>query len=331
MPQYNDITDWNPQPWVSTGGTRDKKYLQSPDGKFYFFKKSAHNYPLEFWSEIIAYELGTQLGLNILRYDVAFTGSEIGCISQSMIDQDKEELKEGGKYLQAFDSAFNPDDKKQRNQYTFQLIENALNEPEMGGYIEEIIKIIVFDSIIGNSDRHQDNWALIEEIDFMELKRISESLAKIKIEQGELVKNIEAIGDLLSQSIVKLRFAPIYDNGSSLCRELTPGKVSSMLRNNEELDGYLRRGDSEIHWEGHKVSHFELIKQLAGTAYSGKVSKIIKSFSLKFDPVAFKSILEQIDKELPVEYGNVKLPENRKELILKLITLRFRRLSEFIQ
>ena len=50
----------------------------------------------------------------------------VGCISKSMINQASEELIEGGKYLQAFDNTFKPENVKHRNQYNFELILNAL-------------------------------------------------------------------------------------------------------------------------------------------------------------------------------------------------------------
>lgn len=71
MPVLFIITEeWQEQYWFSTGGTRAKKYLQRPDGKFCYFKRSqfkpatatrpGKNYKYEFWSEVIAYELGTK-------------------------------------------------------------------------------------------------------------------------------------------------------------------------------------------------------------------------------------------------------------------------------
>lgn len=85
--------EWNEQPWFSTGGTRAKKYLQAPDGKFYYFKRSqlrpGKDYTFEFWNEILAYELGTMLGFKMLRYDIAVDGDIMGCICQSMIDSEK--------------------------------------------------------------------------------------------------------------------------------------------------------------------------------------------------------------------------------------------------
>lgn len=38
--KFFDIQSWNEQQWFNTGGTRDKKYVQSPEGEFYYFKTS---------------------------------------------------------------------------------------------------------------------------------------------------------------------------------------------------------------------------------------------------------------------------------------------------
>lgn len=41
MPKIFNISDWDEQSWLCTGGTRDKKvYLNSEDGELYCFKQS---------------------------------------------------------------------------------------------------------------------------------------------------------------------------------------------------------------------------------------------------------------------------------------------------
>ena len=170
MPKLFNVTNWNAKPWYSTGGTRSKKFLQSPDGVYYYFKKSyktqGRDYFFEFWSEIIATEIGASLGFNLLHYDLAIDGEEMGCLSENMIKADGEELIEGGKYLQAYENKFTPDVRETRDLYSFQLIEKALKSFSLDKYMEQIIEIIIFDSIIGNSDRHQENWAFINQITF---------------------------------------------------------------------------------------------------------------------------------------------------------------------
>lgn len=130
MPQIFDITNWNEQRWLNTGGTRNKKvYVNPDDNELYYFKQSLKrekkDYKYEFWSEIIAYEVGEMCGFNILPYHIAIRGNEVGCISKSMISAN-EELVEGGRYIQALDSTFNPEDVKLRHQYTFELITASL-------------------------------------------------------------------------------------------------------------------------------------------------------------------------------------------------------------
>ncbi|MBI2730145.1 MAG: hypothetical protein HYX40_05240 [Sphingobacteriales bacterium] len=242
MPELFIITEeWNEQFWMNTGGTRAKKYLQAPDGKFYYFKRSqlkpGKDYHFEFWSEVIAYGLGTMLGFNMLRYDIAISGSVMGCISESMINSEEEELIEGVKYLQAFAPTYNPALKEHQNRYTFDLIKNSLERAGLIRYINQVVEIIVFDALIGNGDRHQENWALIskswpmhEAIQLLEdegeinrlnkvyrwllrnFKKVTEQIHKESKDKGEKMPK--------QLYVPQIGMAPIYDSGSSLGREL---------------------------------------------------------------------------------------------------------------
>lgn len=89
MVKYIDISNWKKQIHVHTGGTRDKFIAISPeDDKKYYFKTSINrglkNYKYEFWSEIIASELGDLLEFNLLHFDVASSDNRIGCLSKSI-------------------------------------------------------------------------------------------------------------------------------------------------------------------------------------------------------------------------------------------------------
>lgn len=345
-----NISHWSPLPWYSTGGTRAKKYLHNPDdNKTYYFKKSIDKYPFEFWSEIIAYELGKQLKLDVLRYDVAVFNDEIGCVSQSMIDPDKEELIEIGKYLQAFDNTFSPDDKKLRNQYTFQLIEGSLQSFKLDSFMEKLLEVIVFDALIGNSDRHQENWAFIGNYSLLS-KSIDEITYAVdnpefsrlpKFLQGVINKMTKKRGgkDVLLNDVTSIslglrkniKFAPIYDSGSSLCRECTPDKIESMLKNKTEIESYLRKGLAEIHWQHDKISHFDLIKNILTTSYSENLKGIIDKASKNYNEMALIEALNNMDVSVPEEFSAVKIPQNRKEIIIKLVSLRAQKLQELLK
>ncbi len=357
MPQLFYIDEkWSEQFWFSTGGTRAKKYLLAPNRKYYYFKRSQYkpasenktgkDFKYEFWSEVIAYEIGILLGFDILKYDIAIDGEIMGCISESMIDSEKEELVEGVKYLQAFDNTYNPEDKTHQKRYTFQIIEDALDEFEDGKSKDKIVEMIVFDALIGNGDRHQENWAIINEFTlfskalneveqevkrkgFNKLSRISKFFMKHIIDRTK--NKFNQIGEAAKLTVYRpKKFAPIYDSGSSLGRELLNERVEEFVRSKEALEKYIQNGFSEIHWKGQKLNHFELIRQLMDSSYNEIVKSVINRVNERFDEQKITNIVLTIDQTVPESHAHYRIPELRKQLIIKMVTLRFEKLRELI-
>lgn len=128
-----------------------------------------------------------------------------------------------------------------------------------------------------------------------------------------------------------LNFAPIYDNGSSLSRECTPEKIESMLNTSTEVETYLKRGASEIHWENEKIGHFELLKNILQSSYEETLIKIIKQIVDRFNGIEFEQIMVNLDKNLPVQFNSVKIPDKRKQLIVNLVNLRAQKLRDLLK
>ena len=352
MPHLYDITNWDELFWFSTGGTRAKKFLQSPDGKKYYFKQSYKkeviDYKYEFWSEIIAGKIGKELMFDVLQYDLATDGNIMGCICESMIESDAQELNEGGKYLQALDNTFQPEVKATRSQYSFQLVQRAFEAFDLEEYMDKFIHMLIFDTLIGNSDRHQENWAFItthgriSNLIIRLEKEVKDPFVKkipvwIKKRFGlQKVYNLETESLSEEARLIKLyfqnvhSFSPIYDSGSSLGRELSMEKVAQMLTDKVQLDAYLRRGTSEVHWDGKKVNHFELIKNILQTSYAEMVIKRLRQLRRDFNGTKIEKIIYEVDDVVPETLAQYKLPEERKELIVKMITLRSQKLGALL-
>jgi hypothetical protein len=356
MAKLFEISDWYEIRYFNTGGTRNKKvYINPDDGVYYFFKESfkridseskkiVREYKHEFWSEIIASEVGELLGFDILPYHIAIRRNIVGCISKSMINQASEELIEGGKYLQAFDNTFKPENIKLRHQYNFDLILNALISFKKEKHLKELVETIVFDALIGNSDRHQENWAIIN-VHTM----ISDNISQIQkdIESGEIdsmpnwikkfIKVVYTVKGKIRPELQtarlmlpkQTRFAPIYDSGCSFGRELDDERVIQMLENEQEIQKYIAKGLAEIHWKSNKISHFELVKKLLESEDLKEfVLNALKRITEQFDSHKVEQIVLNVDKEIIDLDNGTFLPKERKELVLKLLALRLNKLGE---
>ncbi|MEE9408917.1 MAG: hypothetical protein V3V28_12675 [Polaribacter sp.] len=355
---YTDVTDWDVIVYQNTTGSRSKKIIREPETEDeYFFKGSKEladgeiRYPSEFWSEIVSSKIGQSLKFNILDYNIGYNKDgiqKIGCLSKSMVLNSKNKLTEGKVYLTGYKSSYNPE--KDKKDYTFQFIRDTLSFFNYKSYILNLLEIIVFDALIGNSDRHQENWGIITNFEqtiedfnekirssgdkwyknwYLKLKRI------LAIAQSENFKN--SIGfnkraDLLIESeITKSYFASIYDSGCCLGREFNIDKVKKILTDKQMQDKYIRKGVSEIHWKGNdkKLNHFDLIKKLQ-EEYPEEIKQVINQIKDNFKTENIKIIIENIDKNLPINLKKHNLPKERKELMFKLINLRFNKLIKLI-
>lgn len=341
MAKFYDITTWTEKPFLNTKGTRDKCIVVNPadDCNYYFktsIKKEDKDYKSEFWSEIIASEIGRKLGFNVLEYNIALHNDKVGCISKSMTTE-AEYLLEGINILTGYDNTYKPDDKKSYSEYTFQFIENALNSFNLSNGIIHIIETIVFDALIGNSDRHQENWGFIvpyKKNDITETDR--NSLLRKLIQR---IKNIKA-NKVNSQLVTKEgiiidvegEYAPIYDSGCCLAREKTDPAVKQMLKDEMMLNSFINRGKSEIRWtnNGEKLNHFELIGKIK-EKHKEIVDKTIERTIKQYNADIVKQIVTDIDKELPNDLKDLfGLSEDRKQLICKLIDKRISKLKEVL-
>jgi hypothetical protein len=346
---YTDITDWNYLIYQNTTGSRSKKITVNPITEDeYFFKGSKElptgeiRYPTEFWSEIISSKIGQVLGFNILDYNIGYNANgnqKIGCLSKSMVNYSINKLTEGKVYLTGYESSYNPE--KDKKQYTFQFIRDTLYYFNYDNYIVNLLEIIVFDSIIGNSDRHQENWSIItnfeqtiQEIDNelknpknkrikrwgLRLNKLLTNSQVFKFQENMKVKKRDLI---LESDIIKNSFSPIYDSGCCFGRELLDEKVKKMLSDQQMLEKYIKKGVSEIHWDGlpKKQNHFELIKLLK-KEYPTEIKSIINEVKSNYNKDLIAELINDVDIKLPEDLKIHKLHQNRKDLMVKLVTLR---------
>lgn len=170
-------------------------------------------------------------------------------MSYNIINRITTSLTEGVELIQAKYPFYNKDklnDDKTGKTYSVQMIQNSLKIPEE---INEILQMIVFDCLIGNSDRHHSNWA---EISTMEYDYVNKAFCFFWY------------------------ISPLYDNGSSLCAYVNEKNVEEILKDNMRFKALIdTKSKAMIGWDNKRpIRHFELLQKIRENYYEKTVEWI---------------------------------------------------------
>jgi len=287
---------------VPTKGSREKQWVLRPlkyphtSVELYLFKESNKRYPAEFWAEIVAAEIGKLVGVQTPETHCAYMGDKYAALVRFFLtfewyDKDQryqqiETLLEGGDIIMGFDPEF---DRRKGERHNIFLVEKIFCHFKREDLMEQFYKILIFDAIIGNTDRHQDNWGFIH-----------------------------------NNKTKEMGLAPAYDNSTSLGSELIEEKLSGYLEENGlRLKQYIYKGKAHIRWSDNginleRIDHFQLLKNLASikSTITGYVQEMT-SFSDNMVDDVFKNLAK-------IEIRNPKymLSDTRQTLMKNIICMR---------
>jgi hypothetical protein len=333
---HTDISSW----LIKKGerpvkGTRPNMVVEKPsDGIAYFFKESKKNnrnedimYPSEIWSEIIASKIGKLAGFDVLDYNIATLknegGVKLGCLSQSMVNQDTEQLVHGIDMLTDYTDFINDNNKPESK---FELFERLCRlEGKNGVFLNRFLDIIIFDALVGNTDRHLENWAFISPSSVRLSLGFRFSIGIVKFilrwRHKEKPKDYNPFIDFTIKRMHGLKFAPIYDSGSCLGRELPENRLVEYLKKKDNIDRFVTKGMSEITWQGKKMGFFDLISEVkkSNKAYvTGVINRVLGACTNE----KIENIVYNADASLQGVTQETCLSQNRKKFIVELLKAR---------
>lgn len=234
-------------------GSRDKELLRCPEprphealiaGHRYLFKQSRTVYPEQFWAEVIAYRIGLLTGVTVPPAFPAWN-SETGVCGAliewfyGFLGVPTERYVSGGHFMHALIDDYDMKRGRQHNFHTIQTLCGAMaRRPENGAprlqadWLHVWARCLTFDALIGNTDRHHENWGLLFEI------------------SG-------------TGAVARVRVAPAFDNGTSLGMELNAAGIGRMT--DVLLAEYIERGRHHLRWdlnEPNRQSHLGMLQRL---------------------------------------------------------------------
>lgn len=293
-----EVGNWTEIDGYSSRGRRVKCWLEKIfDGTIYIYKepkelqKPKHFVTQEIWTEYIAYKIGTFLGLNIpeaipAQYNLKNINT-YGILIKSFITKE-ESLIEAQDFFANTTLTHNLEDIKH-------IL--TLKGFTVGNSWENYKKMLIFDCLIGNNDRHDENW-----------------------------------GFCFNGKTKNVKLSPIYDNASCLASGYDEDKVLELLSNEEKCNKYIYGPKSRppnlylSKEDKNRYNHYEIIQYLIENENDMKnlIDQLLEKNYIDFVDDIIKKI-QQLD--LPKDY---QISDNRRNVILKILHKRREKLKELV-
>jgi hypothetical protein len=211
------------------------------NGENWLFKEARVNTG-EDWSEKVASEIARLLGLPTHYTELAVWNGKRGCAVKSFLSSDQSVLVHGNELLAGLITGYDKEKERGQADHTFDNIVSAIEklfpvDKTRREMAFRMVGYLVFDALVGNTDRHHQNWGV----------------------------KLERIGAADQPVTFEMQLAPTFDHASSLGRELTDEARERYLREST-IERYIRKGRGGIYGDAqdkHGLSPMALAQMLA--------------------------------------------------------------------
>lgn len=216
-------------------GTKEKFWFEY-EGEQWLYKEcraiSGSLLAGEDWSEKIAAEIARMIGIPAAKVELADCLGDRGCASRKFTS-DTLQLMHGNEILAEHVLGYEQGRRYGQCQHTLEHIFAAIHKvfPEDGQRREvsaQFAGYCVLDALIGNVDRHHENWGVLWQVGESATMTIGTSIVNPQHQSS------------------RYQLAPSFDHASSLGRELTD-QVRERKLANRQVGAYVRRGRGGIY------------------------------------------------------------------------------------
>ncbi len=265
----------------------------------YIAKTGQKWYPSESITEYLMNQIGETIGLEVAESKLAFIGGQLRFLSKYFLTKDESLVHASQIFAGYLSGDINFVDEVEiqnqaRNLFTFQFAQNAIKEMFPSNFeiiIDSLVKLLIFDGIVGNNDRHIYNWGVITDVFGYRTPR----------------------------------FSPIFDTARGLFWNESEIKLQKLLKQPKELEvkfhTYAKGSRPKTGWEGHEnINHFELIELLVNS--NSRFKLFATNFCSNENRIKIQALLNS-------KFSNLFSIE-RIKIISNYIDLRFNKINEIL-
>lgn len=260
-----------------------------------YIAKTGHKwYPVESVTELLLNKLGLVFGLEMAESRLAMIGGQLRFMSRYFLNPSSEELVHGADILAGYfneTSQFVEDidkEKLTREFFTLQVIEYAVSSMflyEKDDILKELSKLVIYDALVGNNDRHFFNWGVVRSVD----------------------------------NSFRPHFSPVYDTARGLFWNYSEEKIRDVVEVNKTIDAHIKKycknSRPKIGWEGEKnLNHFQLFEKIYKNEFYITQSEIKE--------ILLPSVLDEMLNVIRTDFAQL-MSENRIYMICRCLTHRF--------
>ena len=212
----------------------------------------------------MASKIACLMGIPCATVDIGVYNNKVGSMSYMMLDTNSEILTHGIEYIAnkyPFYSSEQFKDIVTQKNYSIQIILECIEHLNLK---KDFLSIPIFDCLIGNSDRHHNNWGTITNI----------ATSRVKI-------------------------APLYDNGSALGCYVRQQDVEGYFKDDLRFNALIySKSRSRIGWKDiKKPRHFELLGYIYQEFYSDTI-EIVASIKTNLGDEVIDNLIQEYDESI---------------------------------